>query len=515
MVDAVTNNYSLVQPLVGGDLNTWGGVLNNGTIAATDSALGSTFAVSITSLDVTLTTAQFQNAVFNVIGILTGNHSLIVPLSPNSMTVACGGRFVVVNNTTGNFNLTVISAASGSTGVIVPQGGTAFLYSDGTNVGYSANGLPGYVQASNGNPNGQLAGVAASVNTNAQLAFDYINAILYACATTGTSTTAVWTNVVAGSAPLPVPQGYLTPVSGTPIITADSIAATTIYYTPYQGDWTIVNNGLLLVAYKFSEMPLVLSSSQAANNIYDVFLAWNSGSPVIGTGPSWAAGTSGSVTAGSCARGTGAGGTTLTQSGGVNVNAVSISLIYNVGLGNNTITVAAGQGVYLGSLYIDGTAGQVTCHRSFGQSRKWGISNTFNLTPVILKAGDPTATWNYVSATIRPSNGSTANSGTVFCGLPITEIDASFNQTLNNSGASSGTPVKIYVGWNSTSTGSGIAAAMSNSNGSAVIANASAQYVSPPVLGINVATCLEQSPGVTTVFSGTQSGMQLLLRWSA
>ena len=157
MVDSVTNNYSLVQPLVGGDLNIWGGVLNNGTIAATDAAFGSNLAVTITSGDVTLTSSQFQNAIFVLSGALTGDKNLIVPLSPNSATVACGGRFVVVNNTTGNFNVTVKTAASGSTGVVVPQGFTAFLYSDGINAGYCTQGVPAFANAVNGNPNGQLA----------------------------------------------------------------------------------------------------------------------------------------------------------------------------------------------------------------------------------------------------------------------------------------------------------------------------------------------------------------------
>ena len=200
MVDAVTNNFSLVQPTVGGDLNIWGGVLNNGVIAALDATLGANLAVSITAADVTLTAAQFQNAIFVCSGVLTGNRSLILPLSPNSATVAVGGRFVVVNNTTGAFTLTVKTVAVGSTGVTVPQGFTAALYSDGTNVGYGNNGLPAYAQSVNGNPNGQLAGTAGSVNTNASLAFDYTNNLLYSCTTTGNTAGAVWTVAVSYTA---------------------------------------------------------------------------------------------------------------------------------------------------------------------------------------------------------------------------------------------------------------------------------------------------------------------------
>jgi hypothetical protein len=188
----VTNNYSLTQPLVGGDNNLWGGELNNGAIAAIDAALGANFAVAITGTDVTLTAPQFQAAIFIVSGALTGNRSLVVPLSPNSATVACGGRFVVVNNTTGAFNLTVKTAAIGSVGVVVPQGFTGFLYSDGTNVGFASNGLSAFAQSVNGNPNGQLAGTAGSVNTNASMAFDYAGGNFWICTTTGNAASAVW-----------------------------------------------------------------------------------------------------------------------------------------------------------------------------------------------------------------------------------------------------------------------------------------------------------------------------------
>ena len=521
MSDPVTNNFSLIQPTVGSDLNVWGGVLNSGVIGALDTILGANFAVSITTNDVTITTSQFQNAVFIVSGTLTGNRNLIIPLSPNSGTLACGGRFVVVNNTTGNYNLTVITAATASTGVVVPQNTTAFLYSDTANVGYCSNGLPGFALASNGNPNGSLAGTAASINTNAQFAFDYINLILYICTATGDSSGAIWTNVVAGSAPLPVPQGYLTPTSGVAIIPGDAVSATTLYYTPYQGDWVVVHNGSILVAYKFSELTFVLSASQAANNIYDIFLAWNGGTPVIGTGPSWAAGSGGSVTAGLCARGTGVGGTALTKTGGVNVNAASMSLIYNTGSGNNTITVPLGQGVYLGSIFIDGTAGQVSCYRSYGQSRKWGIWNAYNRDTVIMKAGDGTASWNYSTNTIRASNGSSANSITVFTGLAEEVFDLEFTQNLQITAANTAGQSQIGIGWNATNAFSGtVANARTDigSNGLSNIFAPTASYLVAPVLGINVVTCLERTTtgaAATNTYFGTETSMVLKTTYRA
>lgn len=208
MSDPVTDNYGLVLPTVGGDTDLWGGVQNNGIFGPIDAILGANLPVTINATDVNLSNAQFQNAIFVLSGALTGNRSLIVPLSTNSLTLACGGRFVVVNNTTGNFSVTVKTAASGSTGVTVPQGFAAFLYSDKTNVGYATNGLPGFAAAVSGNPNGQLAGTAGSATTNAQFAWDYTNGILYVCTTTGNAAAAVWT-----APQVVVPRGFDMPVN--------------------------------------------------------------------------------------------------------------------------------------------------------------------------------------------------------------------------------------------------------------------------------------------------------------
>jgi hypothetical protein len=222
MADPVTNNYSFTEPTVGGDNGTWGGFLNTDWVGA-DAALGNNLAVSISASDVALTTAQMQNKAFICSGALTGNRNLIIPLSPNSATVACGGHFIVVNNCSGNFNLTVKTAAVGSTGVTIPQGGVASVFSDGTNVIYDNKGGAGvaYALASNGNPNGQLAGTAGSVNANPSIAYDYANNIFYVCTTTGNAGSAVWTRPSSL-----VPRGFDTAVNLRLNVTAAANALT-------------------------------------------------------------------------------------------------------------------------------------------------------------------------------------------------------------------------------------------------------------------------------------------------
>jgi hypothetical protein len=316
---------------------------------------------------------------------------------------------------------------------------------------------------------------------------------------------------------LPTPQGRLTVASNTPVINGDVVSATVIYYTPFTGAWVPLNNGSTFAAYNFSQLSLTLTASQGANGIYDIFLAYNSGAPVIGTGPSWLAG-GGSVTAGSCARGSGSGSTALSRStGGIWVNTVSMSLIYNTGSGNTTITVPAGQGVYLGSIYIDGTAGQVSCYASWGQSRKFGVWNAYNRVPVILQAGDSTSSsWTYSTATIRPSNNNTANSLITFAGLPEEWINLIFTQVVNNTTTVGvGNPSQqIGIGWNSITAFSGIFGGVPPIENASILVTAQASFYVAPVLGVNVATSLEKADGggIDTWKSGS-SQMNLSATW--
>lgn len=510
-----TNNYGFPIINTGDEVGLWGADLNNGTFTPLDAILGGFLPVSISAVDISLSNPNFQNAGFILTGALTGNRNLITPLSPNTLTptIAAGGKFVVVNNTSGAFSITVKTAASGSTGVVVPQGFAVELFADPNsgNVFYAENGLPGFAQASAGNPNGLLGGTAASVNTNASLAYDYVNGILYVCTLGGAAGTAVWTNPVSGSLPQPAMQGYLTPTSFVPIITGDVVgsAANSVYYTPFVGSWAAIHNGTQIIPYRFTQLPFALSPSQASGQIYDIYLCYNGGTPVIGTGPSWAAGSGGSVTPGSCARGTGAGGAAIQRdaSTGLWVNTASMSVIWNIGAGNNTITVAAGQGVFLGSIYVDATSGQVSCYRSYGQNRKFGISNAYNRQTIELLGGSGVASWNYLVANVwRQSNADTGNKVTTFCCLAEEEIDVTFSQLVT--GNQNGLGSFIGIGINTTTNANGFFNAFYPSS---VTGNASARVVQPPQLGVNVFNMVELTPNTQgSGYFGTNTNMLMV-----
>jgi hypothetical protein len=72
----------------------------------------------------TLSGFELNRIAYDLIGLLTGNRSVIVPATVQ--------QYWINNTTTGAFSLTVKTASG--TGVVVPQGGAAILYCDGTNV---------------------------------------------------------------------------------------------------------------------------------------------------------------------------------------------------------------------------------------------------------------------------------------------------------------------------------------------------------------------------------------------
>jgi len=291
------------------------------------------------------------------------------------------------------------------------------------------------------------------------------------------------------------PQGYLTLTSSTPIIPSDVTAATAIYYTPFKGNQIPIYNGSSFILTAFAELTLGLVASHTASTLYDVFVINDSATIRLVTGPAWNVNT-----AGSCARGTGAGTTELQRVSGLWTNANSMTARY----GSSTTSVAANQGTYVGSVFIDSSAGQTSCHRSYGQSRKWGVWNAYNRQQLYLKTGDSTASWTYAVATLRAANGSAANSMTVFSGLA--EAPSGFRFFSNTT--PSGALPRNGIGYNSTTVASGFL-----SLGASSPSSVCAEYTAPPALGINVVTALEYSNSGTTQFNGTEQNMLLSGSW--
>lgn len=325
---------------------------------------------------------------------------------------------------------------------------------------------------------------------------------------------------VLGSSFIIPPGGVLSPVSSTtvPIPASDQTAVTRIYWTPFVGNNCPIYNGVNMVQKTTAQIFCDLTAgAQVLNGIYDVYMFLSAGTPTLGLSPTWSAGTSGSVTAGSCARGTGAGGTALSVVSGVYVNTVQ----QTVNNGATTYTMAANQGTYLGSVYINAVAGQYNCHRAWGQNRVWGLWNAYNQRAIILQVGDSSAGPWSATATWRQSNGATGNKATSFQGLATGEIDATFTQRIATIIPGSSTQdVEIAIGFNSTTAITG------STEGYLGLGNASASIMTPtatvtaaaayaPQLGINNINCLEQAgagAAASNLF-GTQAFMMMKVNY--
>ncbi|CDF94171.1 MULTISPECIES: phage tail protein [unclassified Pseudomonas] len=95
------------------------------TTAFVQQALSGSSVISVAgSGNIVVTAAQLGAGLIVLTGALTGNKVLIVPTAL--------GRYQIWNATTGNFTLTVKTAAG--TGVVVTQGQSSLLFSDGANI---------------------------------------------------------------------------------------------------------------------------------------------------------------------------------------------------------------------------------------------------------------------------------------------------------------------------------------------------------------------------------------------
>lgn len=308
-----------------------------------------------------------------------------------------------------------------------------------------------------------------------------------------------------------VPQGRLTPTTATPVISTGVTAGTAVYYTPYIGNLIPVYDGAQFNATEFAELTLTLSSNHLASQIYDVFIWSESGTVTIGTGPAWT-----TATAGAGARGTGAGTTELTRTNGLLTNANSMTTRN----GSTTYTVNANRGLYVGSIYMDGTNGQITCHTVWGQSRKFGIWNAFNQAEIALPMGDSTASWTVSNtAAFAQSNSAAGNTTAVFCGLADAAIEIVFRQNVTGTGGVGvSSRTTIGIGVNSTTTASGVAgfsdtgAASGNYSCGGM---ATANYSMPPSLGLNNINSLQKasSGGGTHTALGGNDDMVMVVRY--
>lgn len=114
----MTSKVNLATPAY--NSTNWNTPLNN-NFDSLNTALGGVLSQAITTVDVTLTTAQAQNTVIALSGTLTGNRVLYLP---NAIT----GVWTIYNGTSGAYTVTVKSDGGGSTGFVITQGYANTVY---------------------------------------------------------------------------------------------------------------------------------------------------------------------------------------------------------------------------------------------------------------------------------------------------------------------------------------------------------------------------------------------------
>ncbi|MQA65950.1 MAG: hypothetical protein GEU76_08620 [Alphaproteobacteria bacterium] len=228
------------------------------------------------------------------------------------------------------------------------------------------------------------------------------------------------------------PQGRLTLVSNTPVITADAVGQPTVYYTPYQGNRVPIAGAM----YQFSELPYSLSSTaHLSGNLYDFFAYLDSGSVAICTGPAWTSGTARSAA--------------ITMTNGIWTN--SASLTCTVSGGGSTTSISSGEATYLGTFYA--TANGQTAMQfnpttvSGGTNNMLALWNAYNRVQITATVTDSGPAYSPTNSPARFNN-SSSDRITYVDGLAQSFIYSGINFNCRASGSPA---VLLYINRDSTS----------------------------------------------------------------
>lgn len=290
----------------------------------------------------------------------------------------------------------------------------------------------------------------------------------------------------------PTAGGRLTLTSGTPVLTATTSAATTIYYTPYVNRFVPIYNGQSFEINDFgaelSQATTDTTKSPAActtNSNYDLFVWNDSGTYRCTRGPAWTSST---------ARGTGAGTSQLQMIAGIWTNQVAI-----------TNGPAANRGTYVGTVRTNGSS-QVDFvfggSSSGGTAASIGVWNMYNRVTLNPYSADTVSSYTYQTDTLRQANSSSGNQISFIRGMDEDAVNSIANSTFSQSIATA--VASIAIGLDSTSSNSGIIAFGIGAPTASCLCPASAIYTGYPGVGWHYLARLERSqPAGTCTWYGS------------
>lgn len=212
--------------------------------------------------------------------------------------------------------------------------------------------------------------------------------------------------VVALAEDLPnisAPQGRLTLITGTPVLSAAQSAKTTMFYTPYVGSAVPIYDGVKFSMRTFSELSVATTDTTknpaaiGASKVNDWFVWDDAGTLRLSHGPDWTSDTARSA------------GTAISQANGIWLNNVSI-----------TNGPASARGTYVGTTRSNASSQfdwLVGAGASGGSAGFLSVWNTYNRVSISASSIDTGASYTYLSATVRQARASAGNQVSVVYGL--------------------------------------------------------------------------------------------------
>lgn len=250
-------------------------------------------------------------------------------------------------------------------------------------------------------------------------------------------------------------NGRLSLTTAVPVTIGDVTAAATLYWVPYQGNEVAIYSGTAWVAFPLAE--LSIAAPTGANQVADVFLNYNSGTPALQL-TNWTNDTTRA--------------TALTTQDGILVKSGATTHRY-VG---TVRTVTASQ-----------------LNDSFALRHVW---NYYHRLPRQMRVVEATDTWSYNTATWRQANAGAANQLSFVIGVAEVPLQANVHaMALNAGGAAAGF---VAVGLDSTTapTAGNIGRGSYSNATLALIHQAELQVY--PAVGYHFAAWLERGDGTGT-----------------
>ena len=229
MTTAYTPILQLALPVTGELNGTWGDVVNNNITSMVEQAIAGLATISTwTAASHTLTTAngttdEARCAILQCSGAPGAAATVICP--------AFSKVYIIKNSVTGGYAVTLKTSAG--TGISVPNGGTALLYCDGTNV------------VSGGGLGGDVVGPASATDT-AIATFDGVTGKLIK----NNASVTIAANIITA-------LGFSGPLNGTVGATTPSTAAVT----------TLSATGAITSTLATGTAPLVVASTTKVANL--------------------------------------------------------------------------------------------------------------------------------------------------------------------------------------------------------------------------------------------------------